>query len=154
MTRSHGRCRKGERLRMAFPHGHRKTTTLVAGLRMTGMVALMVLDGPINGDWFEAYVAQVLVPADRGRPRRELQWPPVCGGAAPRAWRKPTARLQDGSKIALRIDHVQDLITKPRRRSLPMRIGNGLRRFPQRVRLDRPLLTQRSRAKKYPRPCQ
>jgi hypothetical protein len=62
MTRSHGRCPKGERLRMGFPHGHRKTTTLVAGLRMTGMVALMVLDGPINGDWFEAYVTNVLVP--------------------------------------------------------------------------------------------
>ena len=62
MTRSHGRCRRGERLRMGFPHGHRKTTTLVAGLRMTGMVAPMVLDGPINGDWFEAYVGQVLVP--------------------------------------------------------------------------------------------
>ncbi len=62
MTRSYGRCARGERLRMAFPHGHRKTTTLVAGLRMTGMVAPMVLDGPINGDWFEAYVTQVLVP--------------------------------------------------------------------------------------------
>jgi hypothetical protein len=62
MTRSHGRCAKGERLRMGYPHGHRKTTTLVAGLRMTGMVAPMVLDGPINGDWFEAYVTQVLVP--------------------------------------------------------------------------------------------
>jgi transposase len=62
MTRSHGRCRRGERLRMGYPHGHRKTTTLVAGLRMTGMVAPMVLDGPINGDWFEAYVRQVLVP--------------------------------------------------------------------------------------------
>ena len=47
---------------MGFPHGHRKTTTLVAGLRMTGMVAPMVLDGPINGDWFEAYVTKVLVP--------------------------------------------------------------------------------------------
>jgi len=47
---------------MGFPHGHRKTTTLVAGLRTTGMVAPMVLDGPINGDWFEAYVRQVLVP--------------------------------------------------------------------------------------------
>ena len=42
--------------------GRRKTTTLVAGLRMTGMVAPMVLDGPINGDWFEAYVTKVLVP--------------------------------------------------------------------------------------------
>src|SRR5690606_8557051 len=31
MARSHGRCRRGERLRMGFPHGHRKTTTLVAG---------------------------------------------------------------------------------------------------------------------------
>jgi len=29
---------------------------------MTGMVAPMVLDGPINGDWLEAYVAQALVP--------------------------------------------------------------------------------------------
>lgn len=29
---------------------------------MTGMIAPMVLNGPINGDWFEAYVAQVLVP--------------------------------------------------------------------------------------------
>lgn len=62
MTRSYGRCARGERLRMGFPHGHRKTTTLVAGLRMTGMVAPMVLDGPINGDWFEAHVTQVLVP--------------------------------------------------------------------------------------------
>ena len=39
MTRSHGRCARGERLRMGYPHGHRKTTTLVAGLRMSGMVA-------------------------------------------------------------------------------------------------------------------
>lgn len=62
MARSHGRCRRGERLRMGFPHGHRKTTTLVAGLRLDGMVAPMVLDGPINGDWFEAYVAHVLAP--------------------------------------------------------------------------------------------
>ncbi len=47
---------------MSYLHGHRKTTTLVAGLRMTSMAAPMVLDGPINGDWFEAYVGQVLVP--------------------------------------------------------------------------------------------
>lgn len=47
---------------MGFPHGHCKTTTLVAGLRSTGMVAPLVIDGPINGEWFEAYVAQVLVP--------------------------------------------------------------------------------------------
>lgn len=62
MTRSHGRCRRGERLRMGYPHGHRKTTTLVAGLRRTGMVAPMVMDGPINGDWFETYIERLLVP--------------------------------------------------------------------------------------------
>lgn len=65
MARTHGRCRRGERLRMGFPHGHRKTTTLVAGLRLDGMVAPMVLDGPINGDWFEAYVTQILAPTLR-----------------------------------------------------------------------------------------
>jgi transposase len=48
--------------RDGFLHGHRKTTTLVAGLRMIGMIAPMVLDGPINGHWFEAYVPHVLVP--------------------------------------------------------------------------------------------
>lgn len=62
MARTHGRCLKGERLRMGLPHGHRKTTTLVAGLRNTGMVAPLVIDGPINGEWFEAYLGQVLVP--------------------------------------------------------------------------------------------
>lgn len=65
MARTHGRCRRGDRLRMGFPHGHRKTTTLVAGLRLSGMVAPMVLDGPINGDWFEAYVRHVLAPTLR-----------------------------------------------------------------------------------------
>ncbi len=65
MARTHGRSARGERLRMGIPHGHRKTTTLVAGLRRDGMVAPMVLDGPINGDWFEAYVAQVLAPTLR-----------------------------------------------------------------------------------------
>jgi hypothetical protein len=59
MARTHGRCARGERLRMGFPHGHRKTTTLVAGLRLGGMVAPMVLDGPINGDWTPPKTAAV-----------------------------------------------------------------------------------------------
>jgi len=53
---------RGERLRMGVPHGHWKTTTFVAGLRTTGIVAPLVLDGPINGEAFEVYVQQVLVP--------------------------------------------------------------------------------------------
>ena len=47
---------------MAVPHRHWKTTTFVAGLRNSGMVAPMVLDGPINGELFQDYVDQVLVP--------------------------------------------------------------------------------------------
>jgi len=62
MARTHGRAPRGERLRAAIPHGHWKTTTFVAGLRNTGMVAPMVLDGPINGELFLTYVEQVLVP--------------------------------------------------------------------------------------------
>jgi transposase len=62
MARTHGRAPRGERLRMGVPFGHWKTTTLVAGLRLSGIVAPMVLDGPINRVSFEAYVAHVLVP--------------------------------------------------------------------------------------------
>jgi transposase len=62
MARTHGRAPRGQRLRAAIPHGHWKTTTFVAGLRNSGMVAPMVLDGPINGEFFQAYVDQVLVP--------------------------------------------------------------------------------------------
>jgi transposase len=42
------------------PH-HWETTTFVAGLSLTGMVAPMVLEGPINATAFLAYVKQVLV---------------------------------------------------------------------------------------------
>lgn len=62
MARCYGRCRRGQRLRSAVPHGHWKTTTFIAGLRLTGIVAPMVLDGPINGRSFQTYVDRVLVP--------------------------------------------------------------------------------------------
>ncbi len=62
MARRYGRAPRGQRLRMSVPHGHWKTTTFVGALRLTGMVAPMVLDGPINGHAFQAYVDQVLVP--------------------------------------------------------------------------------------------
>jgi transposase len=65
MARKNGRAPQGERLRASVPHGHWKTTTFVAGLRLTGLTAPMVLDGPINGQWFQAYVDQVLVPTLR-----------------------------------------------------------------------------------------
>ena len=62
MTRTHGRCARGQRLVAKVPHGHWKTLTFVAALRHDAITAPFVLDGPINGDWFLAYVEQVLVP--------------------------------------------------------------------------------------------
>lgn len=62
MTRSRGRISKGQRLNVGIPHGHWKTTTFVAGLRLDGMVGPMVLDGPINREAFIAYVEQILGP--------------------------------------------------------------------------------------------
>ena len=62
MARTHGRCRRGERLRVGVPHGHWKTTTFIAGLTTRGMIAPFVLDGPINRSAFETYVERVLAP--------------------------------------------------------------------------------------------
>jgi len=62
MARLRGRARRGERLRSGIPRGHWKTTTLVAGLRLTGLMAPFVLDGPMNRSVFLAYVTQVLAP--------------------------------------------------------------------------------------------
>ncbi len=62
MARLRGRALKGDRLRAGIPHGHWKTTTFIGGLRRDGLGAPMVLDGPINGVSFQAYVDQVLVP--------------------------------------------------------------------------------------------
>jgi transposase len=53
----------GGRLVAAVPHGHWRTTTFIAGLRQTGIVAPLVLDGPMTGPAFCAYVEQFLAPA-------------------------------------------------------------------------------------------
>ncbi len=63
MARLRGRSKRGERCRAAVPHGHWKTTTFTAGLRLDGLSAPMVLDGPMNGVAFRAYVEQVLAPS-------------------------------------------------------------------------------------------
>lgn len=62
MTRTHGRCRRGERLKAKVPHGHWRTLTFLAALRHDRIDAPCVIDGPINGCLFLAYVEQFLVP--------------------------------------------------------------------------------------------
>lgn len=62
MARRHGRCRRGERLRVGVPHGHWKTTTFIGALTLRGFIAPFVIDGPINRLAFETYVEKVLLP--------------------------------------------------------------------------------------------
>ena len=62
MTRTHGRCPRGERLVARTPFGRWRTLTFLAALRCDRLTAPCVIDGPINGVSFRAYVEQVLVP--------------------------------------------------------------------------------------------
>jgi transposase len=82
MARLRGRASRGQRCRAPIPHGHWKTITFVAALQFCGLTApppaapppaasqsdrqvAMVLDGPMNGPAFLAYVEQVLAPTLR-----------------------------------------------------------------------------------------
>jgi hypothetical protein len=60
MARLDGRAAKGERLRMAVPHGRWKTTTFIGGFRLTGMTAPPVIDGRTTGTWFETWVSAAI----------------------------------------------------------------------------------------------
>lgn len=62
MARLRGWAPRGQRCRAAIPHGHWKTTTFTAGLRLDGLVAPWLLDGPMDGEAFRVYVRRVLVP--------------------------------------------------------------------------------------------
>jgi hypothetical protein len=59
MTGRYGRCLSDQRLVAAVPHGRRRTTTFVAGLRQSDIVAPLVLDGSMIGTVFRAYVEQL-----------------------------------------------------------------------------------------------
>jgi len=62
MTRRHGRCSRGARLVAKVPHGRWRTLTFLAALRHDRITAPCVIDGPINGTSFRAWVEQFLVP--------------------------------------------------------------------------------------------
>lgn len=62
MTRLRGRAPVGQRLVAKVPHGHWKTTTLIAALDHRGVRCAATIDGAINQEVFEAFVQQVLVP--------------------------------------------------------------------------------------------
>ena len=62
MTRRHGRCARGARLVAKVPHRRWRTLTFLAALRCDRIEAPCVIDGPINGISFLAYVEQSLLP--------------------------------------------------------------------------------------------
>ena len=65
MARRYGRCPRGQRLIASIPWGHWKTTTFVAALRVDGITAPCVFDGPMDGPCFRAYIEQFVVPTLR-----------------------------------------------------------------------------------------
>jgi transposase len=62
MTRLRGWAPRGHKLLAKVPQGRWRTLTFLAALRRDRIDAPLVLDGPINGQSFLAYVEQVLVP--------------------------------------------------------------------------------------------
>lgn len=63
MARLYGRCPQGRRLVDCAPAGHYRTLTLMSAVRLEGILAPMLLDGPVNAQTFAGYVEQCLVPA-------------------------------------------------------------------------------------------
>ncbi len=62
MGRLYGRSDIGARCLGAVPHGHWSTATFIAALRHDRLGAPLLLDGPMEGALFLAYVHQVLLP--------------------------------------------------------------------------------------------
>lgn len=62
MTRLRGWAPRGDRLLGKVPHGHWRTLTFLAALRCDRIDAPCVIDGPINGESFRAYIEQLLLP--------------------------------------------------------------------------------------------
>jgi transposase len=65
LTRLYGRAPRGQRLVDAVPQAHWRTTTLIAAVRCTGLLAPLVFEGATDEAAFRAYVEQALVPALR-----------------------------------------------------------------------------------------
>ena len=65
MIRRYGRSPRGTRLRDHTPCSHWQVHTVVAALRLEGLSAPAVFDGPIDNITFLAYVEQVLAPSLR-----------------------------------------------------------------------------------------
>ncbi len=64
-TPHYGRAPRGERVVGKAPRNHGPNTTLIAALRLEGITAAMTLEGAMNRDAFDLFVAEVLAPSLR-----------------------------------------------------------------------------------------
>src|SRR3546814_1156796 len=64
---------RGRRLNAKVPYGHWRTMTFLAALRCDRIDAPCVLDQPVNGQSFIAYVEQCLLPTRSEEHTSELQ---------------------------------------------------------------------------------
>lgn len=62
MARTRGRSLKGQRLVDSAPAGRYETLTLMSAVRLDGVVAPILLDGPVNAETFAGYVEECLLP--------------------------------------------------------------------------------------------
>lgn len=65
MTRLYGRGEVGERVIDPVPHGHWKTCTMLAAVRLTGPLAAVTIDAAVNADAFVLRTREVLAPCLR-----------------------------------------------------------------------------------------
>lgn len=65
MLRAYGRSAQGERCIGSVPHGHWKTMTGVAAIRLDGLTAAASMAHAMDGDSFLVYVTEALTPVLR-----------------------------------------------------------------------------------------
>ena len=150
MTRTRGWSPRGTPLLAKVPHGHWKTLTFLAGLRHDSIVAPCVIDGPINGVSFTAWVRQFLVPtlsrgdiviadnlgSHKGKPARE-----AIRGAGAKLFFLP-AYSPDLNPIEMVFAKLKTLLRKADERSIEAtwrRIGDLLEKPYPVVSFDTPL---------------
>ena len=80
---------RGQRLPAKVPHGRWKTMTFLAALRHDRVEAPWLIDGPINGECFTAYVEKVLLPTLR--PATSSSWTISARTRGKRRAREPSA---------------------------------------------------------------
>ena len=138
MARLYGRAPRGERCRAPVPDGHWKTTTFTAALRHDGVAAPMVLDGPMNGEAFLAYVEQALVPELRqgdivimdNLPAHKVHG--VAASRPPAQASLPAALSPDFNPIEMAFAKLKALLRVAAARTIPdlwQAIADALRRF-------------------------